>query len=126
MTTPIDSTSPFAGSTPASTDFKEASLGMDDFSIHTMQDDLLELQKNPALIKTTTDKEVPRKIMPTPPVSISEPQQIITETKNMMASTPTPTPQKAMNEPKNMPTEGISPFVKQTAIPPLKTRFLLL
>jgi hypothetical protein len=60
MTTPIDSTSPFAGSTPTGTDFKEASSGTEDFSIRTMHDDLLSMQKGEAPTGTPVATSSPK------------------------------------------------------------------
>jgi len=118
MTTPIDSTSPFAGSVSASKDLAEISSGAEEFSIHTMQDDLLNLQKNPEPIKNITANEAPKKIILTP-ITNSEPQKIMTAPKSMPAPAPIPTPQKATTEPKNKP-DGATPFIKQTAMPSKK------
>ena len=70
MTTPIDSTSPFIGSTSAVKDPKETSTNAEEFSIHTMQDDLLSLGKSapstgvPTLAKTSVPAVPPEKKLP--------------------------------------------------------------
>ena len=65
MTTPFNSTSPFAGSTPSNKDPQETSSDAEEFSIHTMQDDLLDLQKKSEPIKNVAPVEIPKKIIPT-------------------------------------------------------------
>lgn len=94
MTTPIDSTSPFGGSTISSKDVKEASTDTEEFSIHTMQDDLLDLQKKAATPQEVTDALDKKKITPIP----------------------TPEPQKKTIDTKDMAPEDTRPFVEQVAV----------
>ena len=99
MTTPIDSTSPFAGSTPTSKDFEKVSSGADEFSIRTMQDDLLDLEKKSEPIKPVAPAEVSRKIIPTQiPVAAPAPAQrlaLTPVTQSIPISNPAPRPMPA-------------------------------
>lgn len=83
MNTPTNSTSPFMNGSAGKNFPQEKEVDTEDFSIRTMQDDLLDLQRRGASIKETLPKEAPKKITPATfqPVPTEQPQKAFDPTE---------------------------------------------
>ncbi|HOW60525.1 MAG TPA: hypothetical protein P5548_01660 [Candidatus Moranbacteria bacterium] len=93
MTTPTNLGSPFINNTVTNKTNDEKIEGVGEFSIHTMKDDLLYLQKNKGDIKNINQAEVSKIFIPKP--------------------TPMEAPQKKTFVPGEVSSKLVHPFVKQ-------------
>lgn len=76
MTTSTNSSSPFMNGSAGKSFTEEKEKDTENFSIRTMQDDLLDLQKKGASMEKTLPKEAPKKIDPVPFLPAKEPKKV--------------------------------------------------